>query len=170
MFQKVLIANRGAIACRILRTVKAMGIRSIAIYSEADANAPHVRDADEAYCVGRSTAAESYLRQERILEIASESGAEAIHPGYGFLSENAGFAAACESAGIAFIGPTPEQMRQFGLKHTARDLAQQAGLPLLPGTDLLPDLSAALAAAGTVGVHRRGAQDQRRQTRQDQDA
>jgi urea carboxylase len=151
MFQKLLIANRGAIACRILRTVKAMGIRSVAIYSEADANAPHVRDADEAYCVGQSPAAESYLRHERILEIARECGAAAIHPGYGFLSENAGFAAACEAAGIAFIGPTPAQMRQFGLKHTARELAQQAGLPLLPGTDLLPDLPAALAAADRIG-------------------
>jgi urea carboxylase len=151
MFKKVLIANRGAIACRILRTVKAMGIGSVAIYSEADANAPHVRDADEAYCVGPPPAAESYLRQERILEIARECGAEAIHPGYGFLSENAGFAAACEAAGIAFIGPTPEQMRQFGLKHTARELAQQAGLPLLPGTALLPDSSAALAAAEAIG-------------------
>jgi len=151
MFKKVLIANRGAIACRILRTVKAMGIGSVAIYSEADANAPHVRDADEAYCVGSAPAAESYLRQERILEIARERGAEAIHPGYGFLSENAAFAAACEAAGIEFIGPTPEQMRQFGLKHTARELAQQAGLPLLPGTDLLADLPAALLAAERIG-------------------
>jgi urea carboxylase len=151
MFKKVLIANRGAIACRILRTLRSMGIGSVAIYSEADANAPHVRDADEAHCVGPPPAAESYLRQERILEIARECGAEAIHPGYGFLSENAAFAAACEAAGIAFIGPTPEQMRQFGLKHTARELAQQAGLPLLPGTDLLPDLPAALAAAERIG-------------------
>src|SRR5690349_20369465 len=151
MFKKVLIANRGAIACRILRTVKAMGIGSVAIYSEADANAPHVRDADEACCVGSPAAADSYLRQERILDAARRCGAEAIHPGYGFLSENAGFAAACEAAGIAFIGPTPEQMRQFGLKHTARALAQQAGLPLLPGTDLLPDLPAALAAAERIG-------------------
>jgi len=151
MFSKILIANRGAIACRILRTVKAMGIRSVAIYSDADANAPHVRDADEAYGVGAPPAAESYLRQERILEIARECGAEAIHPGYGFLSENAAFAAACEAAGIAFVGPTPEQMRQFGLKHTARELARQAGLPLLPGTDLLPDLPTALAAAENIG-------------------
>ena len=151
MFQKVLIANRGAIACRILRTVKAMGIRSVAIYSEADANAPHVRDADEAYCVGPAPAAESYLRQERILEVARACGAGAIHPGYGFLSENADFAAACESAGIAFIGPTATQMRQFGLKHTARELAEKAGLPLLPGTDLLADLPAALAAAERIG-------------------
>jgi urea carboxylase len=151
MFKKVLIANRGAIACRILRTLRSMGIGSVAIYSEADANAPHVRDADEAYCVGTPPAAESYLRQERILEVARQCGAEAIHPGYGFLSENAGFAAACEAAGIAFVGPTPEQMRQFGLKHTARELAQWAGLPLLPGTDLLPDLPAALAAAERIG-------------------
>src|SRR6187549_782546 len=150
MFQKLLIANRGAIACRILRTVKAMGIRSVAIYSEADANAPHVRDADEAYCVGPPPAAESYLRQERILEIARECGAGAIHPAYGFLSENAGFAAACEAAGVAFIGPTPAQMRQFGLKHPAPDLPHQAGLPLLPGTPLLPDLTAALAAADGI--------------------
>ena len=151
MFKKVLIANRGAIACRILRTVKAMGIGSVAIYSEADAHAPHVRDADEAYSVGPPPAAESYLRQERILEIARACGAEAIHPGYGFLSENAAFAACCEAAGIAFIGPTPEQMRQFGLKHTARELAQHAGRPLLPGTDLLPDLPAALDAAARIG-------------------
>ncbi len=150
MFKKVLIANRGAIACRILRTVKAMGIGSVAIYSEADAHAPHVREAEEAYCVGPPPAAESYLRQERILEVARACGAEAIHPGYGFLSENAAFAASCEAAGIAFIGPTPEQMRQFGLKHTARALAQQAGLPLLPGTDLLADLPAALAAASRI--------------------
>jgi len=151
MFRKVLIANRGAIACRILRTVKALGLRSVAIYSEADANAPHVRHADEAYCVGPAPAAESYLRQERILEIARQSGAEAIHPGYGFLSENAAFAAACEAAGVTFIGPSPTQMRQFGLKHTARELAQRAGLPLLPGTDLLADLPAALAAAEGIG-------------------
>ena len=151
MFKKVLIANRGAIACRILRTVKALGLQSVAIYSEADAHAPHVRHADEAYCVGPAPAAESYLRQERILEIARQTGAEAIHPGYGFLSENAAFAAACETAGVVFIGPTPAQMREFGLKHTARELAQRAGLPLLPGTDLLADLPAALAAAQDIG-------------------
>ncbi len=151
MLQKILIANRGAIACRILRTVKAMGLRSVAVYSEIDANAPHVREADEAWLLGPAPAAESYLRQDRILEIAKLSGAEAIHPGYGFLSENAEFAAACEQAGIAFIGPTPAQMRDFGLKHTARELAQRSGLPLLPGTDLLQDLPAALAAAEEIG-------------------
>src|SRR5688572_31162018 len=104
MFKKILIANRGAIACRILRTVKALGLSSVAVYSEADENAPHVRLADEAFCIGPAPAAESYLRAERILEVARESGAEAIHPGYGFLSENADFAAAVEAAGLAFIG------------------------------------------------------------------
>jgi urea carboxylase len=151
MFRKILIANRGAIACRILRTAKAMGVGSVAVYSAADENSPHVRDADEAYAIGPAPAAESYLKQERILEAARASGAEAIHPGYGFLSENADFAAACERAGFAFIGPTPAQMRDFGLKHTARALAQRAGLPLLPGTELLADLPAALAAADTIG-------------------
>ncbi len=151
MFQKILIANRGAIACRILRTVKSMGLRSVAVYSEIDAHAPHVRDADEAWLLGPAPAAESYLRQDRILEIARASGAQAIHPGYGFLSENAEFAAACEQAGIAFIGPTPGQMRDFGLKHTARELARRSGLPLLPGTDLLQDLPAAFAAAEAIG-------------------
>src|SRR3954462_11230908 len=151
MFQKVLIANRGAIACRILRTVREMGIGSVAIYSEADANAPHVRDAGEAYCVGPPPAAGSYLRQERILEVARECGADAIHPGYGFLSENADFAAACEAAGIAFIGPTPQQMREFGLKHTARALAEASGVPLLPGTGLLAGVEEARIAAAGIG-------------------
>src|SRR4249920_3256726 len=109
MFKKILIANRGAIACRILRTVKALGLSSVAVYSEADENSPHVRLAGEAYCIGPAPAAESYLRGERILEVARLSGAEAIHPGYGFLSENADFAAAVEQAGLAFIGPTPSQ-------------------------------------------------------------
>jgi urea carboxylase len=151
MFKKILIANRGAIACRIQRTVRAMGLESVAVYSEIDAHAPHVRDAGEAWLLGAAPAAESYLRQERILEVARLSGADAIHPGYGFLSENAQFAAACEQAGIAFIGPTPAQMRDFGLKHTARKLAQAAGLPLLPGTGLLADLPAALTAAQAIG-------------------
>jgi urea carboxylase len=151
MFKKILIANRGAIACRILRTVKRMGIGSVAVYSEADENSMHVRLADEAFCIGPAPAAESYLRATRILEVARESGAQAIHPGYGFLSENADFAQACEDAGLVFIGPTPAQMRDFGLKHTARELAQRAGLPLLPGTELLADLPAALASAENIG-------------------
>ncbi|MEJ0100925.1 MAG: 5-oxoprolinase/urea amidolyase family protein [Pseudomonadota bacterium] len=151
MFNKVLIANRGAIACRILRTLKRLGIKSVAVYSEADAQAPHVRLADEAYCIGPAPAAQSYLRQEALLDVAKRSGAEAIHPGYGFLSENAGFAEACAAAGIAFVGPTPAQMRDFGLKHRARALAEQNGLPLLPGSGLLADIGSALAAAVNIG-------------------
>ncbi|HEU5134063.1 MAG TPA: 5-oxoprolinase/urea amidolyase family protein [Steroidobacteraceae bacterium] len=151
MFKKILIANRGAIACRILRTVKHMGIGSVAVYSEADENSMHVRLADEAFCIGPAPAADSYLRADRILDVARECGAEAIHPGYGFLSENADFAAAVEQAGLAFIGPTPSQMRDFGLKHTAREIALRCGLPLLPGTGLLVDLPAALDAAQNIG-------------------
>jgi len=140
MFKKVLIANRGAIACRIIRTLKQMGIASVSVYSEADRHSLHVAQADEAICIGPAPASESYLLPERILQAARETGAEAIHPGYGFLSENAEFAEACEAAGIAFIGPTGEQMRDFGLKHTARHLADSNGVPLLPGTGLLDDL------------------------------
>jgi urea carboxylase len=151
MFSKILIANRGAIACRIIRTLSRMGIASVAVYSEADAGALHVRLADEAYCLGPAPAAESYLRQDAIIDIARRSGATAIHPGYGFLSENADFAEACDSSGIAFIGPTPVQMRSFGLKHSARALAEANQLPLLPGSGLLPDLAAAQDAAARIG-------------------
>lgn len=151
MFTKVLIANRGEIACRIIRTLKKMGIASVAIYSEADAGARHVLDADEAVCVGPAPAAESYLNVAKILQVARETGAQAIHPGYGFLSENASFAEACEAAGLVFIGPTPQQMRDFGLKHTARDLAQQNGVPLLPGTGLLKDVAEAKTEAEKIG-------------------
>src|SRR5690606_25752832 len=134
MFNKVLIANRGAIACRIIRTLKKLGVTSVAVYSEADVASRHVREADEAYCIGPALAADSYLRQDTILAVAKRCGAQAIHPGYGFLSENAGFAQACEDAGIAFIGPAPEHMRAFGLKHTARELAEACDVPLLPGS------------------------------------
>ncbi|MEO6186174.1 MAG: urea carboxylase [Steroidobacteraceae bacterium] len=151
MFDKVLIANRGAIACRIIRTLKRLGIASVAVYSEADANSLHVRLADEAHCVGPAPAAQSYLRQDAILDIARGCGAGAVHPGYGFLAENASFAQACEAAGIAFIGPTPAQMRSFGLKHSARALAEANALPLLPGSGLLPDVDAALSAAAQIG-------------------
>lgn len=151
MFNKVLIANRGEIACRIIRTLKKMGVKSVAVYSEADANARHVFDADEAVCVGPAPAAESYLNVEHILEVAKQTGAQAIHPGYGFLSENPGFAESCEAAGIAFIGPTPQQMRDFGLKHTARELAEANGVPLLPGTGLLADAAHAQAEAARIG-------------------
>ena len=151
MFDKVLIANRGAIACRIIRTLKALGVRSVAVYSEADASARHVREADEAFCVGPAPAAESYLRADEILRIALECGAQAIHPGYGFLSENPGFAEACEAAGIAFIGPNAEQMRAFGLKHTARELARRSEVPLLPGSGLLDGIAHAQAEAARIG-------------------
>jgi urea carboxylase len=151
MFTKVLIANRGEIACRIIRTLKKMGIASVAIYSEADAGARHVLDADEAVCVGAAPAAESYLNVQKILKATADTGAQAIHPGYGFLSENASFAEACEAAGIAFIGPTPVQMRDFGLKHTARELAEKNGVPLLPGTGLLKDVAEAKTEAAKIG-------------------
>lgn len=151
MFDKVLIANRGAIACRILRTLRRLGIRSVAVYSDADRHAMHVAMADEAIHIGAAPAAESYLRPDRIIAAAIDSGAQAIHPGYGFLSENASFAEQCEAAGIAFVGPTPQQMRSFGLKHTARELAQAHEVPLLPGSGLLADLDHALEAAAHVG-------------------
>jgi urea carboxylase len=151
MFKKVLIANRGEIACRVIRTLKKMGIQSVAIYSEADAGARHVLEADDAICVGPAPAAESYLNVARILEVAKQLGVEAIHPGYGFLSENAIFAESCEAAGIAFIGPTPQQMRDFGLKHTARALALSNHVPLLPGSGLLKDLAEAQLEAARIG-------------------
>jgi urea carboxylase len=128
-----------------------MGIASVAVYSEADAESLHVRMATESVCIGPAPVSASYLNPQRIIEAALATGAEAIHPGYGFLSENADFCAAVEAAGLAFMGPTPEQMRLFGLKHTARDLATQAGVPLLPGTGLLESLEAALQAAEGIG-------------------
>lgn len=151
MFKKVLIANRGEIACRVIRTLKKMGIHSVAIYSDADAGARHVLEANEAFCVGLASAAESYLNVNKILEIAKQTGAEAIHPGYGFLSENADFAERCEASGIVFIGPTPQQMRDFGLKHTARELAEKSGVPLLPGTGLLQNVAQAQTEAARIG-------------------
>ncbi|BBA35976.1 urea carboxylase [Methylocaldum marinum] len=151
MFHKVLIANRGEIACRIQRTLRRLGLRSVAVYSEADAHARHVEEADEAICIGPPPAAESYLRIDRILDAARSSGAEAIHPGYGFLSENAAFAEACAERGLVFIGPTPEQIRKFGLKHTAREIGEANGVPLLPGTGLLTDTRHALTEARRIG-------------------
>ena len=151
MFKKVLIANRGVIACRILRTLRAMGVGTVAVYSEADRHSPHVTAAGEAVAIGPSPAAQSYLLAERILGAARQTGAEAIHPGYGFLSENPEFAEACERADIAFIGPTPDQMRAFGLKHTARELAERLGVPLLKGSNLLPSIETAQAEAARVG-------------------
>ncbi|MCU1720061.1 urea carboxylase [Pseudomonas sp. 5P_5.1_Bac1] len=151
MFHTVLIANRGEIAVRAIRTLKKLGVRSVAVYSEADRNAQHVRDADLAIALGGEKAADSYLRAERILQAARESGAQAIYPGYGFLSESAEFAEACEAEGIAFIGPTALQIREFGLKHRARELAALAGVPMAPGTGLLDSLDDALQAAQRIG-------------------
>jgi urea carboxylase len=151
MFEKVLIANRGAIACRILRTLDSLQVKGVAVYSEADAASLHILHADEAHSLGEGAAAGTYLAVDKILAIAKQSGATAIHPGYGFLSENAAFAEACEEHNIAFIGPTPEQLRVFGLKHTARALAKQHGVPMLEGTELLDGLDAALMAGEQVG-------------------
>jgi urea carboxylase len=139
MFRKVLIANRGAIACRIIRTLRRMSVASVAVYSAADRHSLHVRAADEAIEIGPAAAAQSYLSVDALLDAAVRTGAEAIHPGYGFLSENAKFAEACAARGIVFIGPTPAHLRDFGLKHTARAIAAQGGVPLLPGTELLTD-------------------------------
>ena len=151
MFGKVLIANRGEIACRIIRTLRRMGVRSVAVYSDADRHAPHVSQADESVRLGPPAAVESYLRAEKLIAAARESGAEAIHPGYGFLSESAEFAQACEDAGVVFIGPTARQIRDFGLKHRARDIAARAGLALLAGSALLADLEEARREAARVG-------------------
>jgi urea carboxylase len=151
MFDTVLIANRGAIACRIIRTLKALGLKSVAVYSEADADSRHVALADQAVCIGPAPAAQSYLDAERILAAARATGAGAIHPGYGFLSENPAFADACDAAGIVFIGPTGAQMRAFGLKHSARELAMQREVPLLPGSGLLADASEAATEAERIG-------------------
>ena len=133
MFKKILIANRGEIACRVMRTARDMGIKTVAVYSEADAKAPHVKMADEAVLIGPAPSAESYLKGDTILKVAKETGAEAIHPGYGFLSENAGFAEACAKAGIVFIGPSPDAIRAMGLKDRAKALMEKAGVPVTPG-------------------------------------
>src|SRR5947199_7839843 len=135
MFQKVLIANRGEIAVRVIRTLREMGIGTVAIYSDADRASLHVRMADEAEHIGPAPSAESYLRIDRILEAAKQHRADAIHPGYGFLSENADFAAACEDAGLVFIGPSASSIRLMGSKTAARRTAIASGVPVVPGTD-----------------------------------
>jgi 3-methylcrotonyl-CoA carboxylase alpha subunit len=133
MFNKILIANRGEIACRVIRTCKRMGIRTVAVFSEADTYAQHVREADEAYLIGGPRPVDSYLKGDTIIEVAKKSGAQAIHPGYGFLSENAKFARACEDAGIVFIGPTVEAIEKMGSKSAAKALMQTAKVPVVPG-------------------------------------
>src|ERR1700735_5271029 len=150
MFRKVLIANRGAIACRIERTLHRMGVGSVAVYSTADKNSLHVLQADEAVLIGEAPAASSYLSFDAIFAAAKQTGAEAIHPGYGFLSENIEFARECAARGITFIGPAPEHIEAFALKHTARATAKSCGVPLLPGTGLLADLNDALAQANAL--------------------
>ncbi|WP_369187425.1 5-oxoprolinase/urea amidolyase family protein [Streptomyces sp. R08] len=150
-FDTLLIANRGEIAVRIIRTARELGLRTVAVYSDADRAAPHVRLADEAVRLGPAPAKESYLDADLVLKAAKDTGAGAIHPGYGFLSEDAAFARRCEDAGIVFVGPTPGQLELFGAKHTARAAAEAAGVQLAPGTGLLPDLTEALTQAALIG-------------------
>jgi len=133
MIKSLLIANRGEIACRIIRTARRLGVRTVAVYSDADAKALHVREADEAVHIGPSPARESYLVGEKIIAAAKETGAEAIHPGYGFLSENADFAQAVIDAGLIWVGPKPESIRAMGLKDAAKKLMDEAGVPTTPG-------------------------------------
>ncbi|WP_342371878.1 urea carboxylase [Propioniciclava soli] len=147
----LLVANRGEIAVRIMRSAKRLGMRTVAVFSDADRGALHVHEADVAVHIGGEAAAESYLRGDAIIAAAIQEGAGLIHPGYGFLSENADFARACDRAGRGFVGPTPEQLEVFGAKHTARDQAERAGVPLLPGSGLLASLEDALLEADRIG-------------------
>jgi acetyl-CoA/propionyl-CoA carboxylase biotin carboxyl carrier protein len=152
MFEKVLVANRGEIAIRVMRTLEEMEIVSVGVYSEADRDAPHVKKADEAYLLGPPVPASSYLNIAKILEIAREAGAEAIHPGYGFLAENAEFATACDDAGVVFIGPPASAIEAMGSKTRAREIMKEAGVPIVPGSiDPSPDVEAALKAAAEIG-------------------
>ncbi len=152
MFRTVLVANRGEIARRVFRACRALGISTVAVYSEADREAPHVKDADRAVLLGGAPARESYLDIERVLHAARETGAQAIHPGYGFLSENWTFAEACARAGVTFIGPSPEAMRAMGDKTEARRLMAAAGVPIVPGTaDPVTDVGEAEIAARDIG-------------------
>src|ERR671919_692508 len=152
MFEKVLVANRGEIAIRVMRTLKEMGIVPDGVYSEADRSAPHVREADEAYLLGPPPPAESYLAIAKIIEVAQKAGAEAIHPGYGFLAENAEFAEACEKAGLSFIGPPAGAIEAMGSKTRARELMSEAGVPIVPGTTApVADVEAAVKEAAEIG-------------------
>ncbi len=151
-FRSVLVANRGAVAARVIRAVKALGLRAIAVHSEADAGAPYLAEADAVHAIGPAPARDSYLNQDRLLEVARAAGAEALHPGYGFLSENAGFARRVVAAGLTFIGPSPRWLAAMGEKTEARALMAQHGLPVAAGSGLLPDdTEAVLAAARGIG-------------------
>src|SRR5258706_6190033 len=152
MFRKVLIANRGEIAVRVIRACRELGIQTVAVHSEADAQALHVRFADQAVCIGPPPAMKSYLHIPAIISAAEITAADAIHPGYGFLSENAEFARVVESCGLHFIGPTAEAMRLWGDKIRAREAARKYGLPLLPGSDALRDVDHAEQEGERVGV------------------
>ncbi|MED5351565.1 MAG: biotin carboxylase N-terminal domain-containing protein, partial [Pseudomonadota bacterium] len=152
MFKKILIANRGEIACRIMRTARRMGIATVAVYSDADAGTPHVMMADEAVHIGGAASADSYLRGERIIATAKETGAEAIHPGFGFLSENAGFVAEVEAAGLVFIGPGTKAIAVMGDKIESKALAKSAGVSTVPGTEgEVDDVEVGLKAAAEIG-------------------
>lgn len=152
MFNKILIANRGEIALRIIRTCKEMGIKTVAIYSKADAESLHVRFADEAVCIGPAPSSESYLNIPRIMAAVEITNSDAIHPGYGFLSENAGFAEICRQSGVKFIGPTPEMINKMGDKVTAKDTMIKAGVPVVPGSNgLLKDVAQGIKIANSIG-------------------
>lgn len=152
MFKKVLIANRGEIAVRIIRACRELGIATVAVYSEADKNSLHVQIADEAYCIGPYLSKESYLKQINLLSVATVTQADAIHPGYGFLAENAEFAELCEDSNITFIGPSPEAIQKMGAKAVARDTMKAAGVPIVPGTDgIIEKLEDALVTAREIG-------------------
>src|SRR5881397_2483438 len=135
MFEKVLIANRGEIALRIIRACKELGVKTLAVYSEADVDSLHVQLADESICIGRAPSSESYLKIDRLISAAEIGDVDAIHPGYGFLAENAHFAEVCESCNIKFIGPSPAAIRAMGDKNVARETARKAGVPVTPGSD-----------------------------------
>ncbi|HBD87066.1 MAG TPA: acetyl-CoA carboxylase biotin carboxylase subunit, partial [Clostridiales bacterium] len=151
MFSKILIANRGEVAVRIIRSCKEMGISTVAVFSKADAESMHVALADQSYCIGEAAPADSYLNEERILSAALLSGAQAIHPGYGFLSENAHFAALCIKHGVAFIGPSADSMKRLGDKENLKKLMAEAGLPVIPGSGVLNSVQDAFAAAREIG-------------------
>ena len=151
MFQKLLIANRGEIAVRIARSCQKLEIMPVFVYSDADANLPYVRSAKESYCIGGVQAKDSYLNQDAILEVAANSGCQVIHPGYGFLSENAVFAQRCLDAKLAWIGPSPGLIRKMGDKDRARRTMKQLGVPIIPGTDLLQDIENARVSANLIG-------------------